>query len=510
MKVLVLNGSPAGDNSITLQTINYIRKFYENMEFDVLHAGKRIKSFEKDFSVAAKALAETDLIIFCYPVYTFLVPAQLHRFIELIGENGIDISGKYATQVSTSKHFYDTTAHAFIRDICHDLGLKYVRGLSADMEDLLGRKGQKQARDFFRYVRWNMKHGYSEPYLSSAQNNLPAPMETEAANRITGFQTETDERDPSLHTEAAERDPGLQLKASLKNPASCDRRIAIVADLPAEGEASVLREMVTCFQANCAAACDVINIREFPFKGGCLGCFHCAADGTCIYKDGFDRFLRENIQEADAVVYAFAIRNHSMGSRFKMFDDRQFCNGHRTVTMGKPVGYLIEGDLTREINLQTVMEARAQVGGNFLAGIASSGAEMTNIGAGVVCSDSSMACIGAGMEGQVLQLARTMEYAISTGYNPPANFYGVGGMKIFRDLIFQMQGLMREDHRFYKEHHFYDFPQKRKGMIVGMYLVGAMMNNPKLKRKMGGKMTEGMLMPYRKVLESMDRRKKKK
>ena len=74
-------------------------------------------------------------------------------------------------------------------------------------------------------------------------------------------------------------------------------------------------------------------------------------------------------------------------------------------------------------------------------------------------------------------------------------------MKIFRDLIYQMQGMMREDHRFYKEHHFYDFPQKRKGMIAGMYLVGAMMNNRKLKKRMGNKMTEGMLMPYRKVLE---------
>ena len=243
--------------------------------------------------------------------------------------------------------------------------------------------------------------------------------------------------------------------------------------------------MTVCFTENCSAACDVINIRQFPFKGGCLGCFHCAADGTCIYKDGFDRFLRENIQGADAVIYAYTVKDHSMGSLFKMFDDRQFCNGHRTVTMGKPVGYLIEGDLARETNLQTVMEARAQVGGNFLAGIASS---------------------GCAMEEQVIQLAETMEYAVSTGYNPPKNFYGVGGMKIFRDLIYQMQGLMREDHRFYKKHGFYDFPQKKKAMIAGMYLVGAMMNNKNLKKRIGGKMTEGMLMPYRKMLEKADSR----
>ena len=60
---------------------------------------------------------------------------------------------------------------------------------------------------------------------------------------------------------------------------------------------------------------------------------------------------------------------------------------------------------------------------------------------------------------------------------------------------------MREDHRFYKEHGFYDFPQKRKAMILGMYLVGSMMNSKKLSKKLGAKMTEGMLMPYQQVIK---------
>ena len=76
-------------------------------------------------------------------------------------------------------------------------------------------------------------------------------------------------------------------------------------------------------------------------------------------------------------------------------------------------------------------------------------------------------------------------------------------MKIFRDLIYEMQGLMREDHRFYKAHGFYDFPQKHKGRIVGMYLVGTMTRSKALQKKIGGRMTEGMLMPYRKVLDDL-------
>lgn len=442
MKVLVLNGSPAGKNSITLQTVHFISKFYEHTEFNILHVGQQIRKFEKDFAPAAEALLEADLILFCYPVYTFLVPAQLHRFIELIREHGIDLAGKYATQLTTSKHFYDMTAHRFIEENCDDLGMKYIRGLSADMEDLLTKKGQKDALDFFRYVCWNMKHGFCKPKSGQPENSR------------TG-----------------------------------NAKIAIVADLPETDEGFRLRRLIDQFVSKNDASCDIVNIAEFPFKGGCLGCFHCAADGTCVYKDGFDTFLRDRIQGADAIVYAYSIRDHSMGSRFKMFDDRQFCNGHRTVTMGKPVGYLVNGPLSKEENLRTLMEARAQVGGNFLAGIA--------------CNEKDP-------DEQIARLAATMTFALTTGYNPPKNFYGVGGLKIFRDLIYQMQGLMREDHRFYKAHGFYDFPQKRKGMVAGMYLVGFMMTNEKLKKKMGGKMTEGMMMPYQNLLNRVDRARKRK
>ena len=80
-KVLVLNGSPTGENSITLQTVLFIANAFSNTEFSYLHVGKRIKAYEKDFAECRTALEKADLILFCYPVYTFLVPAQLHRFI---------------------------------------------------------------------------------------------------------------------------------------------------------------------------------------------------------------------------------------------------------------------------------------------------------------------------------------------------------------------------------------------------------------------------------------------
>ena len=72
-----------------------------------------------------------------------------------------------------SKHFYDTTAHAFIRENCADLQLRYVRGLSADMEDLLGEKGQREALAFFRHVLWSVEQQISEPDPPPAP--APAP-----------------------------------------------------------------------------------------------------------------------------------------------------------------------------------------------------------------------------------------------------------------------------------------------------------------------------------------------
>ena len=452
MKILVLNGSPKGRESITFQTVRYLMQRFPSETFTTLHVGQRIKSIERDFAEAQEALASADLLLFSYPVYTFLAPSQLHRFIELIKEHGVDLAGKFAAQITTSLHFYDVTAHRFLRDNCDDLGLRYLGGLSADMEDLLKPQGRKEAEDFFSHVLWCTGSGVIEPPHYPKQSEqppfVPAPL------------------------------------APLPNAEkTVNKRVVIVAD----GLVPPLKGMIDAFTSHAPYAVDTVDLKAFPFAGGCLGCFRCAANGTCVYKDGFDTFLRERIQSADAIVYAFQIRDHSMGSVMKRFDDRQFCNGHRTVTMGKPVGYLISGALEREPNLSLLIEARAEVGGNYLAGVATDE------------RDPSAA---------IDRLTKNLGYAMETGFLPPKTFYGVGGMKVFRDLIWQMRGLMREDHRFYQQHGFYDFPQKRKGRIVGMYLVGAMMRSKSIQKKIGSRMTEGMLLPYEKVLKEAEENEK--
>ena len=117
-------------------------------------------------------LERAELILFCYPVYTFIAPYQLHRLIGLIKADGVDLSGKFASQITTSKHFYDVTAHRYVEENCFDLGMKVVRGLSADMEDLLTEQGQKEARDFFDQLMFSCEHGVF------AVPPVPAPART--------------------------------------------------------------------------------------------------------------------------------------------------------------------------------------------------------------------------------------------------------------------------------------------------------------------------------------------
>ena len=57
MKILVINGSPKAEGSITLQTVKYLELKFPELSFEVLHAGARINALAKDFS-AAKERAE--------------------------------------------------------------------------------------------------------------------------------------------------------------------------------------------------------------------------------------------------------------------------------------------------------------------------------------------------------------------------------------------------------------------------------------------------------------------
>lgn len=126
MKITVLNGSPKGENSITYQTIRYLMLIYPQQEWNVYHVGAKVNALEVIYEGMKEHLEASDLVVFAYPVYTFLAPSQLHRTIAFLKEKKTKLQGKYMTQITTSKHFYDVTAHRYIEDNAMDMGMKVI------------------------------------------------------------------------------------------------------------------------------------------------------------------------------------------------------------------------------------------------------------------------------------------------------------------------------------------------------------------------------------------------
>ena len=460
MKIAVLNGSPKGKYSITLQSVKYLKKHYPDVEFEVFDVGQKIKHIERDpafFDSILEGVRASDLVLWCYPVYTFLVPYQLVKFVSLIFERKAeaDFAGKYASQVLTSKHFYDHTAHNYIQNICEDLGMKHVMGHCADMDDLEKAEGRRRLLQFGDELLWTVRE------------NRPT------AQKYAQRETLTPRYAPP------EKLPGVP---PLGKSDLVFHDIVLVTDC--SDPDSNLGRMIRVFEAALANPLRVVNLNDFQFDGGCLGCFRCAFEGKCAYRDGFDEFHRKQILSADCVILAASINHHWFNPVWKCYDDRQFYNGHRISSMGKAVGYIISGSLRDEANLREVIEARSEVARTYLAGIVTDEAESS--------TETTL----------LLQdLAASALRAVAIKASRPASFLGVGGMKVFRDLIYVMRGLMQEDHRFYRQHGLYDdLPQRQWKRIGQMTFLGFLLRQKRLRSRISKGFSEALLERYEKAI----------
>ncbi len=156
MKILVLNGSPKGDLSVTLQYVHYLQKVNPGVEFITYNIAQQIRKIEKDqafFDEIIEQVRHADGVLWAFPLYILIVHAHYKRFIELIFERGAQsaFAEKYAATLSTSIHFFDHTAHNYMHGICDDLGMRFVETFSPDMTDLLEEKGRRQLEQFGRH-----------------------------------------------------------------------------------------------------------------------------------------------------------------------------------------------------------------------------------------------------------------------------------------------------------------------------------------------------------------------
>lgn len=154
MKIIVLNGSPKGDISVTMQYIKYIQKKFPKHELKIINIAQQINKLEKDLNFFGEVIDEINLsdgVIWAFPLYYHLVASQYKRFIELIFERKVTNSfkGKYACALATSIHFQDHTAINYINAICDDLDMNFVDYLSLHMDDLEKESSRKLILAFY-------------------------------------------------------------------------------------------------------------------------------------------------------------------------------------------------------------------------------------------------------------------------------------------------------------------------------------------------------------------------
>ncbi|MFZ0614296.1 MAG: NAD(P)H-dependent oxidoreductase [Desulfobacterales bacterium] len=458
MKIIVLNGSPKGDVSVTMQYVYFIQQKFARHDLKILNISQRIEAIEKRDDAFREIIDEVrsaDGVLWAFPVYFLLVPSNYKRFIELIHEKGAEdaFKGKYAASLSTSIHFYDHIAHNYINAISDDLDMKYAGGFSAAMYDLLEEKERKRLSLF------------AEHLFDTIANSVP---------RSRSFR-------PLVHG-SFEYVPGVvggRVGAG-------GQKIVVLTDSTEEG--TNLGRMLRYFTGSFSGDLEVIDLNAVDIKGGCLGCIQCGYDNRCRYgdKDGYVEFFDTNVKGTNILVLAGSIRDRYLSSRWKLFFDRSFFNNHVPVMRGKQLGFIISGPLSQVPNLRQALEGYFEV---QQAGIVDFVTDE--------CGDS------ARIDALLLSLAKQLVRSAEDGYAKPAGFLGVGGKKVIRDDIYgRLRFPFRADHNFFKKNGLYDFPQKDVTSRMTNSMMMLLTRIPWIRKEIYTKrMKTEMVKPLQKVLE---------
>jgi hypothetical protein len=90
----------------------------------------------------AEAPGQAELMVSCRPAVTFAAPCRARRPVELLKAGCVSLSGEYAAQISTSKHFYHAVAWKYMGKSCQSRRLRIwvsVRRLRAELQSGQGR-----------------------------------------------------------------------------------------------------------------------------------------------------------------------------------------------------------------------------------------------------------------------------------------------------------------------------------------------------------------------------------
>jgi len=456
MKIAVLNGSPKGELSITMQYVKFIQKSFPEHDLKIINISERIKKLENNkeyFKEIIEEINSSDGVIWAFPLYVFLVSSQYKRFIELITEEGMQnvFKNKYTSALTTSINFYDHTAHNYIHAVCDDLDMKYLGFYSADMMDLLDENERKRlttfARNFFDDIKSNSPT--TKSYLPLIQQEF--------------------KYEPS------------QLKGKIN---SQNKSVVIVSD--SSDMDSNLSLMVDKFRSTLSDDIKVYNLNDIDIKGGCLGCLECSYNNICVYqgKDGFVDFYNK-LKDYDVIIFAGSIIDRYLSSKWKQFFDRGFFYNHVPIFKGKQIGFILSGALNQNTNLKEILGGYCEWQHSNLVDFVTDEIGDSNV-----------------IDQKIETLARQVIRAAESNYIRPPTFLGVGGAKIFRDAIYgSMRFPFQADHKYYKKNGLYNFPQKDiKTRIQTMTLI-LLTKIPSMRREIYHKrIKKEMIKPFEDLL----------
>jgi multimeric flavodoxin WrbA len=457
MKIVVLNGSPKGNMSVTLQYVLFIRKKFSQHElkiFNIAQEIRKIEGEEKAFQEIIEAVKSADGVLWAFPLYFLLVHSNYKRFIELLWERGAGaaFNNKYAASLSTSIHFFDHTAHNYINAICDDLDMRFLGAFSAGMYDLLKEKERVKLVLFARH------------FFEAIENKIP-----------------TSKNFVPLVTKKFDYAPG---NAGKKLDGG-GKRVLILTD--SHNGHTNLGRMVERFKGSLSGDVEVINLNDVDIKGGCLGCIQCGYDNTCAYegKDGYVEFFNTKVKRADVLVFAGAIKDRYLSSRWKLFFDRSFFYGHAPKYTGKQLGFIICGPLSQIPNLRQIFEAYAE-------------GEQANLVDFVTDEYETSAEIDALLQ----SLAERLIRFANEGYTKPSTFLGVAGAKLFRDEIWgRLRPSFIADYRFYQEYGMLDFPQKDYKTRIQVAIFMLLERLPAFRKEYVRRTKAEMIKPLQKVVD---------
>lgn len=456
MKIAVLNGSPKGMASVTMQYVLFLGKRSPQHEFKLLHVCHDLKQLEESpeaFQEVLQVVRASDAVLWAFPLYVFLVHAHYKRFIELIAERRASeaFAGKYAALFSTSVRVFDHTAHRYLHGICDDLDMRCVGSYSAAMYDLL------KPRERDRLVL------FMDGFLRAIEEKA---MTAKAYAPIR----------PSTFAYA----PG-----AAGAPVALQGKKAIVLT-DAEGRQTNLDRMLDRLRACSADPVEVVNLHKLNIRGPCLGCIQCSFDNVCVYRNADDVYAAyARLKAADILIFAGSMRDRYLSSRWKLFWDRGFYHNHIPIFSGKQIAWLVSGPLGQVPNLRHILEASAQLQQANLVGIVTDESEdSTTI-------DRLLEC-----------LVRDAVRQAQTGYIQPPTFDGVAGRKLLRDEIWtSLRSVFPADHRYYKRHGLYDFPARDAKTRIRDTLLVLLNKIPSFRRQFRQRIKTEMLRPLEEVLE---------